>query len=170
MGEKETKEFSAEAKDNCDIVKKNSDELREQNERVKQWLWRYREAKKEVHRLDEELKELMESQESVSAVGYTDIPKGSMDKCDLSDYMVEREKIWRKIQKARYKRIMVFQEIKNAIERLPNEDERMVMSCRYLQLNGYKEKRWEEICLIVGNEWAKVHRIHAKALRNIKIT
>lgn len=145
----------------------HSAKIRERNERVKQWLWRYREAKKDIRRLEEELRELMESQESASAIGYSDMPKGSLDQSDLSDYLVEREKVWRKIHKARYKRIMVFQEIKGAIDRLPSADERMVMSCRYLELNGYKEKSWEEICVITGHEWRQTHYIHSRALDNI---
>ena len=150
-----------------DSTTDHSAKIRERNERVKQWLWRYREAKKDIRRLEEELLELMESQESASAIGYSDMPKGSLDQSDLSDYLVEREKVWRKIQNARYKRIMVFQEIKSAIDRLPSADERMVMSCRYLELNGYKEKSWEEICVITGYEWAKTHRIHAKSLNDL---
>lgn len=151
-----------------DSTANHSAKIRERNERVKQWLWRYREAKKDIRRLEEELRELMESQESASAIGYSDMPKGSLEQSDLSDYLVEREKVWRKIQKARYKRIMVFQEIKSAIDRLPSADERMVMSCRYLELNGYKEKSWEEICVITGHEWRQTHYIHSKALNNIE--
>lgn len=151
-----------------DSTADHSAKIRERNERVKQWLWRYREAKKDIRRLEEELRELMESQESASAIGYSDMPKGSLDQSDLSDYLVEREKVWRKIHKARYKRIMVFQEIKGAIDRLPSADERMVMSCRYLELNGYKEKSWEEICVITGHEWRQTHYIHSKALNNIE--
>ena len=151
-----------------DSTADHSAKIRERNERVKQWLWRYREAKKDIRRLEEELRELMESQESASAIGYSDMPKGSLEQSDLSDYLVEREKVWRKIQKARYKRIMVFQEIKSAIDRLPSADERMVMSCRYLELNGYKEKSWEEICVITGHEWRQTHYIHSKALNNIE--
>lgn len=103
-------------------------EIKERNEQVKQWLWRYREAKKDVRRLEEELQELIESQESCGAVEYSDMPKGGGAQSDLSDYMVKRECIWKKIHKARYKRLCVFQEIKNAIERLPTADEREVMS------------------------------------------
>ena len=76
---------------------------------------------------------------------------------------------WKRIMKARYKRIVVFQEIKNVIEQLPSADEREVMSCRYIQLNGCKEKSWEEVCVITGHEWAQTHRIHSKALKNIHV-
>lgn len=147
----------------------DSREIRERNEQVKQWLWRYREAKKDVRRYENELRELIETQESTGAIEYSDMPKGSGNQSDLSDYMVKREEAWKRIMKARYKRIVVFQEIKNVIEQLPSADEREIMSCRYIQLNGYKAKSWEEVCVITNHEWAQAHRIHAKALKNIRL-
>ena len=146
----------------------SKEEIRKRNEQVKEWLWRYREAKKDVRRLEEELEELKETQESAGALTYSDMPKGS-GQTDLSDDMVARDKLVSKILKARYKRIQVFKEIKNAIERLPTADERAVMSCRYLQLNGFKEKGWEEICVQTGHEWRQTHYIHSRALKNIEI-
>lgn len=147
----------------------DSREIRERNEQVKQWLWRYREAKKDVRRYENELHELIETQESTGAIEYSDMPKCSGSQSDLSDYMVKRDEAWKRIMKARYKRIVVFQEIKNVIEQLPSADEREIMSCRYIQLNGYKAKSWEEVCVITNHEWAQAHRIHAKALKNIRL-
>ena len=141
-----------------------SKDIKERNEQVKKWLWRYREAKKDLHRLEEELQELTESQESTGAIEYTDMPKGGGNQSDLSNYMVEREKIWKKIHKARYRRIMIFQEIKNVIERLPSADEREVMSYRYLRL-----MTWEQICVKTEYSWKQVHRYHSKALNNVEI-
>lgn len=150
-------------------VEVDSREIRERNEQVKQWLWRYREAKKDVRRYENELHELIETQESTGAIEYSDMPKGGGSQSDLSDYMVKRDEAWKRIMKARYKRIVVFQEIKNVIEQLPSADEREIMSCRYIQLNGYKAKSWEEVCVITNHEWAQAHRIHAKALKNIRL-
>ena len=147
----------------------DSREIRERNDQVKQWLWRYREAKKDVRRYENELHELIETQESTGAIEYSDMPKGSGSQSDLSDYMVKRDEAWKRIMKARYKRIVVFQEIKNVIEQLPSADEREIMSCRYMQLNGCKAKSWEEVCVITNHEWAQAHRIHAKALKNIRL-
>lgn len=113
--------------------------------------------------MEEELQELIESQESTGAIEYTDMPKGGGNQSDLSNYMVEREKIWKKIHKARYRRIMIFQEIKNVIERLPSADEREVISYRYIRL-----MTWEQICVKIKKEWAQVHRYHAKSLLNIE--
>ena len=140
-------------------------DIKERNDQVKQWLWRYREAKKDLRRLEEELHELIVTQESTGAIEYSDMPRGGGSQSDLSDYIVKREKVRRKIHKARYKRIAVFQEIKNAIERLPTADQREVMSYRYLKIMN-----WEEICVKVGKSWKTVvFDLHGKALRNIKI-
>lgn len=145
-----------------DSAADHSAKIRERNERVKQWLWRYREAKKDIRRLEEELRELMESQESASAIGYSDMPKGSLDQSDLSDYLVEREKVWRKIQKARYRNAMIMNEIKNVIERLDTADEKYILSNRYLI-----GKSWEDICSECRYSWRQMHRIHCKSLGKI---
>lgn len=137
-------------------------DIKERNEQVKQWLWRYREAKKDVRRLEEELEELTESQESTGAIKYSDMPKGSGSQADLSDYMVEREKLWRKIHKARYKKIQIFKEVKNVIDRLPTADARFILSERYL-----KGKPWEKICVECDYEWAQMHRVHCRTLSKI---
>lgn len=141
-----------------------SKEIKERNEKVKQWLWRYRDAKKEVRRLEEELEELTESQESTGAIGYSDMPKGSGNQTDLSDYIVQKEKIRRKLHKAKYKNLQILEEVKSAIDRLPTADQRTVMSYRYLKLMN-----WEKICIKTGYSWKHVHRFHAKALEEIKI-
>lgn len=140
----------------------DSKTIKEHNDKAKQWLWRYQEAKKDVRRLERELQELIETQESTEAIEYSDMPKGGENQSDLSDYMVKREKAWRKIYKARYKRIALFQEIKNAIEILPTADEREILSARYIS-----KKTWEEICSSCRFGWRQMHRIHCKGLEGI---
>ena len=143
-------------------VEVDSREIRERNEQVKQWLWRYREAKKDVRRYENELHELIETQESTGAIEYSDMPKGSGSQSDLSDYMVKRDEAWKRIMKARYKRIVVFQEIKNVIEQLKNADAREIMSSRYIS-----GKQWETICTECGYSWRQMHRIQCKSLEKI---
>lgn len=143
---------------------KEQDKIKEQNEKTKQWLWRYRDAKKEVKRLEGELQELIELQKSCGAIQYSDMPKGGGDQGDLSDYMIKQEELWKKIHKARYKRILMFSEVKNVIDRLPSVDEREVMSYRYIQ-----SMPWERICMKVNLSRRNVYYIHGKALENIRI-
>lgn len=138
-------------------------EIKERNEKVKQWLWQYRDAKKEVRRLEEELQELIELQESCRAIQYSDMPKGGRSQRDLSDEMSRREELWRKISKARYKRITEFKKIKTVIDRLEDANEREVMTYRYIC-----SMSWEQICIKIDKKWTQVHRYHAKALEQIK--
>lgn len=139
-----------------------SKKIKERNEEVKQWLWRYRDAKKEVKRLEEELQELIELQKNCGAIRYSDMPKGGGSQSDLSDYVVKQEEIWKKIHKARYKRIVVFDEIRNVINRLPNVNEREVMTHRYL-----RQYDWSLVAVKSGVELRQAYRLHGKALAYI---
>lgn len=130
---------------------------------IKQWLLRYRDGKKDVRRLEEELEELDEMQKNVRGVRYSDMPRGGRKKTDLSDYIVEIEKTQEKICAARYQRIKVFQEVKDPIEQLPTATEREVMSYRYLRL-----MEWEKISGKIDIDLRQIYRIHDKALKSIE--
>ena len=130
---------------------------------IKQWLLRYRDGKKDVRRLEEELEELDEMQKNVRGVRYSEMPRGEKKKTDLSDYIVEIEKTQEKICAARYQRIKVFQEVKDAIEQLPTATEREVMSYRYLRL-----MEWEKISGKIDIDLRQIYRIHDKALKSIE--
>ncbi|MEY8428283.1 hypothetical protein AALA00_11325 [Lachnospiraceae bacterium 46-15] len=130
---------------------------------IKQWLLRYREGKKDVKRLEEELEELDEMQKNVKSIRYSDMPRGGRRKTDLSDYMAEIEKTQERIHAARYQRIKIFQEVKEVIEQLPTATEREVMSYRYLRL-----MEWEKISGKIDMELRQIYRIHDKALKSIE--
>lgn len=70
----------------------------------------------------------------------------------------------RKIMKARYKRMQVFKEIRDHIERLEDENEKDVLVYRYV-----RNMKWEDIAVKMGYRWAQIHRIHARALKNLKV-
>jgi DNA-directed RNA polymerase specialized sigma24 family protein len=131
--------------------------------RVSTWLWRYQDAKKDVLRYEEELKELLEAQNGAQEHGYSDMPKAKRESSDLSNYIVAQEKAVNRIEDARKERILVFQEIWNVIECLPYPVEREVVSYRYI-----RNMSWEQICEKIHREWSQTHRIHAKALYHIE--
>lgn len=137
-------------------------EIREHNEQVKKWLRRYGNAKREIKRYTEELNELIESQEGASAITYSDMPKGSGSQADLSDYMIRRQEIQQKIWNARYRRIVVFDEMHDAIEQLPTVDERDVIFYKYI-----KEMDWDDIAKRIGKETRQAFRYHGNALKNL---
>lgn len=137
-------------------------EIREHNEQVKKWLRRYGNAKREIKRYEEELNELIESQEGASAITYSDMPKGSGSQADLSDYMIRRQELQQKIWNARYRRIVVFDEMHDAIEQLPTVDERDVIFYKYI-----KEMDWDDIAKRIGKETRQAFRYHGNALKNL---
>lgn len=137
-------------------------EIREHNEQVKKWLRRYGNAKREIKRYTEELNELIESQEGASAITYSDMPKGSGSQADLSDYMIRRQELQQKIWNARYRRIVVFDEMHDAIEQLPTVDERDVIFYKYI-----KEMDWDDIAKRIGKETRQAFRYHGNALKNL---
>ena len=136
--------------------------VKKQNEHTKQWLWRYREAKKEVVAAEEQFAELVEMQNGAKAIQYSDMPKGSGSQADLSDMMAQRDKSWREVEEARHKQTQAFKEIWDTIHQLPVADEVAILTYRYIRM-----MKWENICLAVRKEWAQVHRHHARALRQI---
>lgn len=145
------------------VIAVQSREIKERNEKVKQWLWQYRDAKKEVRRLEEELQELIELQESCGAIQYSDMPKGGGSQSDLSDGISMKEELWCKISEAKRKRDVELKKIESIIDRLENANEREVMTYRYI-----RSMSWEQICVKIDKKWTQVHRYHAKALEQIK--
>lgn len=137
-------------------------EIREHNEQVKKWLRRYGNAKREIKRYTEELNELIESQEGASAITYSDMPKGSGSQADLSDYMIRRQELQQKIWNARYRRIVVFDEMHDAIEQLPTVDERDVIFYKYI-----KEMDWDDIAKRIGKKERQTYIYHGDALKNL---
>lgn len=157
---------------------------KEQDEYVKQWLNRYQEAKTDVRRLEEELRELESHQlpcwlsAEISSPGKHTADKHTpgkntvVTKCCASDdnrmdsYLMDelakREEIRRKLYRTRYKRIQVFQEIKTMIDRLDTADKRFIFSCRYIS-----GKSWEKVCEACNYEYAQMHRIHRKGLSEL---
>ncbi|WP_035213391.1 hypothetical protein [Desulfitobacterium hafniense] len=51
--------------------------------------------------------------------------------------------------------------IQNALRNLP-EREKYLIRARYVE-----SKKWEQICLDMNLEWAQVHRVHARALKQL---
>lgn len=84
---------------------------------------------------------------------------------DLSGYAALLDEEEKRYIKARYKRIKLCKEITDKIERMENENEKDVLMYRYVKL-----MKWEDICVKMEFSWKHIHRIHAKALNNFKMT
>ena len=145
---------------------KGGSEMTEQekaeNEKKKEYLKSYLPLVKAAKRLEEELEELRASK-MFPSMGCDGMPHGSGGG-DMSDYIIKLDAVMSRLIKARYARIERYSDIFTDIERMEDEQEKEVLSYRYLK--GYN---WEKICDLTGYSWKQMHRIHARALKNFKI-
>ena len=91
------------------------------------------------------------------------MPKAK-NKKDLSDYIVQCEELENRIIISRKRAIERFSEVQRQIELLEDENEKTVLTLRYL-----RNYNWEKICEWVMYSWKQVHRIHLKALQNFEL-
>ena len=133
-----------------------------ENEKKKRYLMSYRWAKKQEERILEEIQELRMDKMFPSVVN-DGMPKGSEQR-DLSDYAVKLDELIQELKEERLEKIKRLQSIERVIKEIDNEDAQTIMWLRYI--DGLK---WEEVCVAINYEWAQMHRIHGKALREIKI-
>lgn len=137
--------------------------IKDDNVRKKEYLRRYRKAEIEVQILEIELQELRRIT-ALKPISYDGMPHGGTGEVDLSDFAVEADRIEKKLQKARYKRIKVFKEIHDRIGALENENQKKILTLRYI-----KRMEWEEIAKEMKYVSRNVTKIHGKALENLKI-
>ena len=133
-----------------------------ENEKKKRYLMSYRWAKKQEERILGEIQALRMDKMFPSAVN-DGMPKGSEQR-DLSDYAVKLDELIQELKKERLEKIKRLQSIERVIKEIDNEDAQTILRLRYI--DGL---RWEEVCVAINYEWAQMHRIHASALREIKI-
>lgn len=135
-----------------------------ENETKKEYLDKFRENRDAVKRIEEQIKEfeLFEISPKINSIDVK-THDSSVAK-DLSAYIVKKNELVEKMIQARYRRVRTYTEIFQAIEEVPDERERQVLTLRYI-----KCLKWEEIAVEMHVEWAQVHRIHAKALKHFNI-
>lgn len=133
-----------------------------ENEKKKEFLMSYQKERRKVERLGEQLAELRQDKMSPSATS-DGMPHGT-DISDLSDYAARMDEIERELMAARYDRICAFQTVQRQIEQLDDEQEKDLLTYRYLR--GLK---WEEVAVRMGYSWRKIHYLHSSALEHFKI-
>lgn len=133
-----------------------------ENEKKKRYLMSYKWAKKREERILEEIQALRMDKMFPSIVN-DGMPKGSEQR-DLSDYAAKLDELIQELKEERLEKVKRLSDIEKSIRQLKNEDAQIIMRLRYI--DGLK---WEEVCVAINYEWAQMHRIHARALREIKI-
>ena len=138
-------------------------EIKKENEKKKEYLYRYIAATKQLKRYEDDLKEIRNSRLSPPAISNSGLPTGS-NQTDLSDYAVKLDKAINKVLKQKYRRIKIRMKIRDKIERMESEKEKELLTYKYIN-----NMDWNSICLKMGYSWQHVHRIHASALKNFKM-
>ncbi|WP_333813952.1 DUF1492 domain-containing protein [Muricomes intestini] len=134
-------------------------EQQQENQKKKDYLNGYGNAKNREKRIQEQIRKLR-LDKMCPSVKYDDMPHGT-DIGDLSDYMVQFEKLMDELTKERLKAVTQYTEIYRQIKRVEDDRERDILVYRYLQ-----RKKWEDICVLMELSWRHVHRIHGDALKN----
>lgn len=139
-----------------------------ENAAIKNWLWQYRDDLRELRRLAEELRQVIESQEGARAITYDGMPGGgARGEGDLSSLMVLRERYEEKLEKANREMAVHLEERLKAIDSLPSPAQREVMSMRYIQLTEGRAHGWNDIAMSTGYSQQYIYDIHGKALESI---
>lgn len=137
---------------------------------VKEWLWRYRNAKLAVQRLQGEYDELISIQESVGTVNYDGMPHGSGDNHDLSDLMIVRDRMLTNLIRAKHRMTVSYDEITDAISHLDNELKRSIISLRYVQPKHDNEPNsLSDVADLIKYEYSYVRKVHGEALLDLRI-
>ena len=137
---------------------------REQNEKKKEYLNRYRQALRKYNSLQEQEKQLRSQMDGPKAIEYSDMPKAHKQ-TDLSDYMVRLERILDRIANEKNEMQKIQLEIEEKIIDVMDGEQSRILYLRYIQF-----MKWEDICVEMGYSWRQIHNIHSKALNDLKIS
>ena len=134
------------------------------NEQKKEYLNSYKKLCNKIRSLEEQIKSLREVEQSAKISKLSDMPRGSNNQQDLSDYIVRLEKLIKELSNTKLEKEKRRLEIERRIGNMPDGIECDILRKRYIEL-----KKWEEICVEVGYSWRQTHRFHSMALRNFKL-
>lgn len=134
----------------------------ELNEKKKEYLNGYKYAKRREKRILEQIQQLRLDAMFPCLQG-DGMPRGS-SQSDLSDYMEKREELMEELKKERLTALEEMQEIRRAIGKLKDEDEKEVLERRYILIES-----WDAIAEKMGIDKSTATRKHGKALKNFEI-
>ena len=135
---------------------------------TKHWLWRYRDAKKAVRRIEAEYRELVSIQESAGAVSYDGMPKATGNPSDLSGIVIARDNVLSKLIRATRKASNVYSELIGAVEKLDTDIEKDIIFERYVHLkDNCDERDWDDIAASLNYSEQHIYRVHGIALSKV---
>lgn len=140
----------------------NSEEM--SIEEKKEYLNSYRNVRRRIINLREQLESLREIERSAKSQQLSDMPKGGgSGQQDLSDLMVKIEELREKISDKIWEANKIRVNIEDTIASIQNADEQRVLRMRYIELKG-----WDEISIEMEYSRRQIFNIHGNALQNYK--
>lgn len=137
--------------------------LKEENEKKKEYLWKYRDALRSQQAIEKEIEELRLNKMYPGSLQQDGMPHGNG--CgDLSSYAAKVDELMRELKEQMEKKIDIRREITRKIDAMPNETESLLLRYRYIHL-----LKWEEVALKMEYSWRNVMKLHGKALEHFKI-
>lgn len=138
--------------------------VKNENNRKKEYLRGYRSSRRRINRIDDEIIELKELAASVKAIDYSGMPHGSGNQKDLSDELARIDSLVEKLGIEKESCIESYVSIEKQIKQIKNEDENDVLFYRYV-----KGEEWWEIADHMKYTERHIHRIHGKALAHFQM-
>lgn len=131
-------------------------------EKKKEYLKGYEKVIRQMERSELKIKEIRLNKMCPSVIN--DGMPHAFPQSDLSAYAALLEREEKRYMKYRYQRIQKCKEIMDKIELLSDENEKDVLTYRYIKL-----MKWEDICVTMRFSWKQIHRFHSMALQNFCI-
>lgn len=131
-------------------------------EEIKAKLKRYRFIAGEISDLLDERKRLRSLAEKITpSLSFAPVYGANTDK--MAPVVANLIEVERYIEKRSKELLRARMEAEQIIDRLPDERHRAVLKSYY-----FSRRSWEECCVAVGYEWAQIHRIHSRALYELR--
>lgn len=134
----------------------------ELNEKKKEYLNGYRDAKRREKRILEQIQQLRLDTMFPCLQG-DGMPRGS-SQSDLSNYMERRDELEEELKKEMLNAITEYENIHRAIKKMKDEEEKEILERKYLM-----RQSWEYIAHEMGMSRRSAIYKHGEALENFKI-
>lgn len=131
-------------------------------EEIKAKLKRYRFIAGEISDLLDERERLRSLAEKITpSLSFAPVYGANTDK--MAPVVANLIEVERYIEKRSKELLRARMEAEQLIDRLADERHRAVLKSYY-----FSRRSWEECCVAVGYEWAQIHRIHSRALYELR--
>lgn len=129
---------------------------------IKAKLKRYRFIAGEIGDLLDERERLRSLAEKITpSLSFAPVHCANTDK--MAPVIANLIEVERYIEKRSKELLRARMEAEQLIDRLSDERHRAVLKSYY-----FSRRSWEECCVAVGYEWAQIHRIHSRALYELR--